>query len=148
MDPKTIEWSKLEFKYSYTPFRFQARWKDGQWDEGKLITENKICIDEGATCLHYGQQIFEGMKAQRTKAGRIMLFRPLENADRFRRSAARLFRSAASAQSQPGREVDRKNPGRGADRARWQRVRGRTRLLHRTVGLRALFLHGVAQDKA
>lgn len=91
MDPKTIEWSKLEFKYSYTPFRFQARWKDGQWDEGKLITENKICIDEGATCLHYGQQIFEGMKAQRTKDGRIMLFRPLENAARFRRSAARLL---------------------------------------------------------
>jgi len=91
MNPKTIEWSKLEFKYSYTPFRFLARWKDGKWDEGQLVTENKISIDEGATCLHYGQQIFEGMKAQHTKDGRIMLFRPRENADRFRRSAARLL---------------------------------------------------------
>ncbi|MFH1213374.1 MAG: branched-chain amino acid aminotransferase [Candidatus Neomarinimicrobiota bacterium] len=91
MDPKTIDWSKLEFKYSYTPFRFQAYWKDGRWNEGKLVTENKISIDEGATCLHYGQQIFEGMKAQRTKDGHIMLFRPCENANRFRRSAARLL---------------------------------------------------------
>ncbi len=91
MDPKTIEWSKLEFKYSYTPYRFQARCQNGQWNEGQLITENKISIDEGATCLHYGQQIFEGMKAQRTKDGRIMLFRPRENADRFRRSARRIL---------------------------------------------------------
>jgi len=91
MDPKSIEWSKLEFKYSYTPYRFQARWKDGYWDEGRLVTENKISIDEGATCLHYGQEIFEGMKAQRTKDGRIMLFRPRENAARFRRSAVRIL---------------------------------------------------------
>ncbi|MDD5540403.1 MAG: branched-chain amino acid aminotransferase [Candidatus Marinimicrobia bacterium] len=91
MDPKTIEWSKLEFKYSYTPYRFQARWKEGRWCEERLVTDNKISIDEGSTCLHYGQEIFEGMKAQRTKDGRVMLFRPHENAARFRRSAARIL---------------------------------------------------------
>ncbi|MBP9005211.1 MAG: branched-chain amino acid aminotransferase [Candidatus Marinimicrobia bacterium] len=91
MDPKTIEWSKLEFKYSYTPFRFQARWRDGHWDDGQLVTDKKISIEEGSTCLHYGQEVFEGMKAQRTRDGRVMLFRPRDNAARLRRSAARLL---------------------------------------------------------
>ncbi len=91
MDPKTIDWSKLEFRYSYTPFRFVSYWKDGEWDEGRLVTDNKIAIDEGATCLHYGQEIFEGMKAQRAKDGRILLFRPRDNAARFRESARRML---------------------------------------------------------
>jgi len=91
MNPKTIEWSKLDFRYSYTPYRFIAHWKDGQWDNGRLVTENKLSIDEGATCLHYGQQIFEGMKAQRAKDGRILLFRPRDNARRFRESASRIL---------------------------------------------------------
>lgn len=91
MDLKTTEWSKLDFSYRYVPYRFHAHWKDGAWDEGILTTENKISIDEGATCLHYGQQIFEGMKAQRARDGRILLFRPRENAKRFRESARRLL---------------------------------------------------------
>ncbi|PIS27231.1 MAG: branched chain amino acid aminotransferase [Candidatus Marinimicrobia bacterium CG08_land_8_20_14_0_20_45_22] len=91
MDPKATEWSKLDFSYRYTPYRFHAHWKDGSWNEGILTSENKIAIDEGATCLHYGQQIFEGMKAQRAKDGRILLFRPRENAKRFRKSARRLL---------------------------------------------------------
>mgnify|MGYP001207942150 FL=1 len=91
MNPKTIEWSKLEFKYSYTPYRFQAHWKDGRWDAGQLVTDKNITIEEGSTCLHYGQEVFEGMKAQRTRDGRVMLFRPRDNAARLRRSAARLL---------------------------------------------------------
>lgn len=89
--PWRIEWSKLDFNYRYVPYRFHARWKDGCWDEGKLITDNKITIDESSTCIHYGQQIFEGMKAQRAKDGKILLFRPRENATRFRESAKRLL---------------------------------------------------------
>lgn len=91
MNHQSIDWSKLEFRYSYTPWRFVAHWKDGRWDEGKLVAENKLLIDEGATCLHYGQQIFEGMKAQRAKDGRILLFRPRDNAARFRESARRIL---------------------------------------------------------
>ncbi|MBC8491496.1 MAG: branched-chain amino acid aminotransferase [Candidatus Marinimicrobia bacterium] len=91
MDPKTTEWSKLDFSYRYVPYRFHAHWQDGAWDSGKLVTENKLLIDEGAVCLHYGQEIFEGMKAQRSKDGRIWLFRPKENARRFRDSARRIL---------------------------------------------------------
>ena len=91
MDPKTTDWKKLDFSYKYVPYRFHCHWKDGAWDEGKLVTENKLLIDEGAVCLHYGQEIFEGMKAQRSKDGRIWLFRPYENARRFNESARRLL---------------------------------------------------------
>ena len=91
MDPKTTEWSKLDFSYRYVPYRFHAHWQDGAWDSGKLVTENKLLIDEGAVCLHYGQEIFEGIKAQRSKDGRIWLFRPKENARRFRDSARRIL---------------------------------------------------------
>ncbi len=91
MDLKKVEWDKLDFSYRYVPYRFHAHWKDGSWDEGKLVTENKIAIEEGATSIHYGQQIFEGMKAQTSKDGRILLFRPHENAKRFQKSAQRLL---------------------------------------------------------
>lgn len=91
MDPKTIEWGKLDFSYKYVPYRFHRHWKDGSWDPGQLVTDNKLLIDEGAVCLHYGQEIFEGMKAQRSQDGRIWLFRPYENAKRFNASARRLL---------------------------------------------------------
>ncbi len=91
MDPKTLDWGKLDFSYRYTPYRFHSYWQEGNWDAGQLVSENKISIEEGATCLHYGQQIFEGMKAQHARDGRILLFRPRENAERFRDSARRLL---------------------------------------------------------
>ena len=94
MDPKNTNWSKLDFSYRYVPYRFHANWKDGAWNAGKLVTENKLLIDEGAVCLHYGQQIFEGMKAQRSRDDRIWLFRPRENAKRMNESAARLMMPA------------------------------------------------------
>ncbi len=90
MSPKDIEWEKLGFGYTKTPFRYHAYWKDGNWGKGKLINDNKITIAECATALHYGQQCFEGMKAQRAKDGTVYLFRPYENAKRMRNSASRL----------------------------------------------------------
>lgn len=91
MDLKNTNWAELDFSYKNVPYRFHAHWKDGKWDEGRLVTENKLSIDESAPCLHYGQQCFEGMKAQRSKDGRIWLFRPIENAKRFQQSARRLM---------------------------------------------------------
>ncbi len=91
MDNKSIDWKKLGFGYRKTPYRFHARWKDGKWDEGRLLEDNVIHLEESATCIHYGQQCFEGMKAQRSKNGKINLFRPEENAMRLQRSAQRLM---------------------------------------------------------
>ncbi len=91
MEAKSINWKSLGFGYTKTPFRFHARWKDGKWDNGKLVKDNHLKLEESATCIHYGQQCFEGMKAQRSKNEKVYLFRPEENAKRLQQSARRLM---------------------------------------------------------
>jgi branched-subunit amino acid aminotransferase/4-amino-4-deoxychorismate lyase len=85
-----IKWEELGFEYIKTPFRYISHWKNGQWDAGELTEDNTITINEGSTCLHYGQECFEGLKAYRRKDGNINLFRPDENSKRMNKSAARL----------------------------------------------------------
>ncbi|TNH03301.1 branched-chain amino acid aminotransferase [Testudinibacter sp. TR-2022] len=86
-----FDWSNLGFSYIKTDFRYIAHWKDGQWSQGELTTDNTLHISEGSTALHYGQQCFEGLKAYRCKDGSINLFRPDENAKRMQRSCQRLL---------------------------------------------------------
>ncbi|WEV39860.1 branched-chain amino acid aminotransferase [Lactobacillus sp. ESL0681] len=85
-----LDWNDLGFKYRDLPYRFEAKYKDGQWQEGKLTQESTVTLSEGAEVLHYGQEIFEGLKAYRRKDGKINLFRPDQNAHRFALSAERL----------------------------------------------------------
>lgn len=91
MSTETIDWGKLGFSYMKTDFSYISYYKDGQWDEGKLVEENTITIAQSATALHYGQQCFEGLKAYRAKDGSIQLFRPDENAKRMNRSNERIM---------------------------------------------------------
>ena len=63
----------------------------GKWDDGNLIEDNMLTISEASTALHYGQQCFEGLKAYRTKSGKIQLFRPDENAKRMNNSLSKLL---------------------------------------------------------
>jgi len=85
-----IDWENLGFKYMKTDYRYISKWKDGKWDEGKLVEDNTITLSEAANVLHYGQECFEGLKAYRTKSGKIQLFRPDMNAKRMQESAKRL----------------------------------------------------------
>jgi branched-chain amino acid aminotransferase len=86
-----IDWSKLGFTYTKTDLRYVSIWKDGKWDDGKLVEDNNLSISESSTSLHYGQQCFEGLKAYRTKSGKIQLFRPDENAKRINTSCKRIL---------------------------------------------------------
>lgn len=86
-----IDWGKLGFGYIKTDYRYISRWKDGKWDEGELIEDNMLSISESSTALHYGQQCFEGLKAYRTKDGRIQIFRPDQNAKRMKSSCNRIL---------------------------------------------------------
>ncbi|WP_432662146.1 branched-chain amino acid aminotransferase [Wukongibacter baidiensis] len=86
-----IDWSTLGFNYIKTDLRYVSRWKDGKWDEGTLTEDNKLSISEASTALHYGQQCFEGLKAYRTKDGKIQLFRPDQNAKRLNNSCKRIL---------------------------------------------------------
>ncbi len=86
-----IDWGKLGFSYIKTDLRFISKWKDGKWNEGTLVEDNKLTISEASTALHYGQQCFEGLKAYSTKDGKIQLFRPDQNAKRMQESCKRVL---------------------------------------------------------
>ena len=87
---ENIDWANLGFDYRATKYRFVATYKDGAWSEGELTENQMVQVHEGSTSLHYGQQCFEGMKAQTAKDGRVLLFRPDLNAERLRNSCDRL----------------------------------------------------------
>jgi len=87
---ENIDWGNLGFDYKPTEYRFVATYKNGAWSEGELITNSNVQVHEGSPALHYGQQCFEGMKAQTAKDGRVLLFRPDLNAERLRQSCERL----------------------------------------------------------
>ena len=83
MEKKNIDWSNLGFGYMVTDKRYVSMFKNGAWDDGALISDDKIVMSEDAGVLHYSQSIFEGLKAYTTEDGRIVCFRPDLNADRM-----------------------------------------------------------------
>ena len=90
MAKKDLDWSNLPFGYMKTDKRFVSYFKDGAWDEGNLISDENIVINECAGVLQYAQTCFEGLKAYTTKDGRIVTFHPDLNAERMESSCKRL----------------------------------------------------------
>lgn len=90
MEKKNIDWANLGFAYLNTDYRYVSNYKGGSWDEGGLITDDTITMNECACVLQYAQTVFEGMKAYTTEDGRIVTFRPDLNAERMENSARRL----------------------------------------------------------
>ena len=84
-----IDWSKLGFAYMQTKSHIRYVWKDGAWSAGEFVKDPFITMHIGASCLHYGQECFEGMKAFRQQDGKIVIFRPDEIAKRMYRTAER-----------------------------------------------------------
>lgn len=87
---KDIDWSNIGFGYMPTEARFVSNYKDGAWDEGVLTADDKVVISECAGVLQYAQTCFEGLKAYRTKDGKVVCFRPDLNASRMADSCKRL----------------------------------------------------------
>ena len=90
MAKKDINWGELGFGYVKTDYRFVANFKDGKWDDGALITDENVVINESAGVLQYAQTCFEGLKAYTTEDGKIVCFRPDLNAERMKDSCERL----------------------------------------------------------
>lgn len=90
MAPK-IEWQNLGFNYMQTDSYVRADYQDGKWGDPRVCRETTLQIHLAATCLHYGQACFEGLKAFRQKDGSIAVFRPEENARRMADTAQRLM---------------------------------------------------------
>lgn len=90
MEKKNIDWANLGFGYIQTDKRYVSNYKNGAWDEGALIEDANIVMNECAGVLQYAQTVFEGLKAYTTEDGHIVTFRPDLNADRLMDSAKRL----------------------------------------------------------
>lgn len=88
---KPQEQSKLGFGNYYTDHMFLMNYDEGQgWHDPRIVPYGPIALDPAAMCLHYGQEVFEGLKAYRTNDGRILLFRPDRNMARLNVSNDRL----------------------------------------------------------
>ena len=90
MSSVNIDWSKLGFNYQPIAQRYVANYKDGKWGKGGLTDDPNVVLNECAGILQYCQEVFEGLKAYKTKDGRTVTFRPDQNAKRMIDSAKRL----------------------------------------------------------
>lgn len=83
---ENIDWSNLSFGYMPTDYNVRCTYKEGKWGDIVVTDSQSIDMHMAATCLHYGQEAFEGMKAFKGKDGKIRVFRLEENAARLQSS--------------------------------------------------------------
>ncbi len=86
----TIDWNHLPFGRIFTDHMLSMDYAAGAWQQAHIMPFGPLSLNPGNATLHYGQSIFEGMKAVRAKDGRITLFRPEMNAKRFNESCLRM----------------------------------------------------------
>ncbi|MDR0506023.1 MAG: branched-chain amino acid aminotransferase [Dysgonamonadaceae bacterium] len=84
---ENINWSDLTFGYIKTDYNVRSYYSDGKWSDPEISDSEYINIHIASTCLHYGQEAFEGLKAFRGKDGKIRIFRLYDNALRMQASA-------------------------------------------------------------
>jgi len=85
-----VDFDNLAFGSVYTDHMLVADYKDGKWSLPKVIPYQPITLDPAAKIFHYGQSIFEGMKAYKDAQGQVWLFRPTDNHARLNKSAQRM----------------------------------------------------------
>jgi branched-chain amino acid aminotransferase len=82
-----MDWKNLTFGYHPTDFNVRCTYKDGKWGEIEVSQSDTVNIHMAATCLHYGQEAFEGLKAFRGVDGKVRIFRMRDNGQRLIDSA-------------------------------------------------------------
>ncbi|SIS88120.1 branched-chain amino acid aminotransferase [Zobellia uliginosa] len=85
-----VDFNNLAFGSVFTDHMLVCDYKDGAWETPKVIPYQPISLDPSAKIFHYGQSIFEGMKAYKDDNNKTWLFRPLENFKRLNISAKRM----------------------------------------------------------
>lgn len=84
---KNLDWANLSFGYMPTDYNVRCYYRDGKWGEVEVCSDEYLKLHMAATCLHYGQEAFEGLKAYRCPDGKVRLFRVEENAARLQRTS-------------------------------------------------------------
>src|SRR5690554_728118 len=85
-----VDFDNLVFGNIFTDHMFECDYKNGQWQKPIIRPYGPLTLSPAAKVFHYGQAVFEGMKAFRDEQDRIWLFRPDQNAKRINKSSARL----------------------------------------------------------
>jgi branched-chain amino acid aminotransferase len=85
-----VDFENLSFGNTFTDHMLVCDYRNGRWEKPVIKPYEPFLIDPSAKVFHYGQAIFEGMKAYKDEHGDVWLFRPEENFDRFNKSAERL----------------------------------------------------------
>ena len=80
---KNMDWSNLTFGYVPTDYNVRCYYRNGKWGEVEVCSDEYLTLHMAATCLHYGQEAFEGLKAYRCPDGKVRVFRMEENAARL-----------------------------------------------------------------
>ena len=87
----TVDFDNLPFGSVYSDHMLECNFKDGTWQKPVIKPFAAISLDPSAKIFHYGQSIFEGMKAYKDDSENTLLFRPLDNWKRLNKSAERLM---------------------------------------------------------
>ena len=85
-----VEFKKLGFGKTFTDHMFLCEFKDGRWNSPKIIPYADFSISPSSSIFHYGQAVFEGMKAYKDIDDNVWLFRPEENYNRLNKSLKRM----------------------------------------------------------
>ncbi len=86
----TVDFDNLVFGRSFSDHMLSVDFQNGEWQTPQIIPFGDISFSPAMMSLHYGQAIFEGMKAYKSPAGEILVFRPEENWKRLNKSAFRM----------------------------------------------------------
>ena len=86
----SVDFENLVFGNIFTDHMLSCDYRNGAWEIPKITPYAPMLLDPSAKVFHYGQAIFEGMKAYKDDEGKVWLFRPDQNYERFNKSAARL----------------------------------------------------------
>lgn len=85
-----VDFSNLAFGTVFTDHMFVCEYKNGKWQTPEILPYGPLQMDPSAKVFHYGQAVFEGMKAYKDDKGDVYMFRPEENFNRINKSGERL----------------------------------------------------------
>jgi len=85
-----VDFDNIQFGKVYSDHMFISNFRNGAWDNNHILPYGNLSISPATPAIHYGQSIFEGMKAYRSAEGEILLFRPMDNFNRLNISAERM----------------------------------------------------------
>ncbi|HEY0298867.1 MAG TPA: branched-chain amino acid aminotransferase [Arachidicoccus sp.] len=85
-----VELKNIPFGKVFTDHMLVANYVDGAWQDAEILPYQPLTFDPSLAAIHYGQSIFEGIKAYRNVHGEAVIFRPYDNFARFNESAVRM----------------------------------------------------------